>query len=178
MPGEIFSMASRLLSLHFSLFVHLHISLSSDSTLLVTGTSNGWIILYSLSPDFREIERKPVHSKGINDILFSVDQRYILTCSDDATAALSRTSDLTLVKTYNCSLDALTVCDISKWNDQIISAGLDTMIHIWAATASQQLSFMAARSERQLLRFISPLMVNSSLPHHSTGYVEFGVPGD
>jgi COMPASS component SWD3 len=123
------------------------LALSADASLLATGTSTGWIILYRVNPDLTEVARKPVHSRGINEILFSSDQKYILTCSDDATVGLSRSSDLSKVNTYNGSLDAVIGCDISPLNDQIVAAGLDTMIHIWATTAAEQLSFIPAHTE-------------------------------
>jgi WD40 repeat protein len=131
------------------------LAFSRDDSLLAAGTTKGWVYLYQLVPEFAELNRAPIHSKGINYIRFSKDEsdppgkpgNFLLTCSDDATVVLRRVADLSNIRSYHGSLDALLCCDVSPQNDQIIAAGLDTMLHLWAATSDIQLMFASAHTD-------------------------------
>jgi WD40 repeat protein len=131
------------------------LAFSRDDSLLAAGTTKGWVYLYQLVPTSVELNRAPIHSKGINHIRFSKDEshppgkpsNFLLTCSDDATVVLRRVADLSNISSYHGSLDGLLCCDISPQNDQIIAAGLDTMLHLWAATSDTQLTFASAHTD-------------------------------
>lgn len=120
------------------------VALGSDNQIFY-GTSSGWIIVSSADGDI--LTKKPIHSKGINQMAISKDNQYILTCSDDTTCALVAISELTKVITYTGSLGKLVTCDISPHSDLMAAAGEDMMIHIWFADEENHATFISAHTD-------------------------------
>lgn len=108
-------------------------------------TSTGWIIEYSNEGEV--LLKKPIHSKGINQITISYDNKFVVTCSDDTTCALMTASTLTKNFTYTGSLGKLIACDISPFSDLICAAGEDMMIHVWFADQTEHATFISAHSD-------------------------------
>jgi WD40 repeat protein len=131
---------------------------SCDGSLLAAGTTAGWVYLYQVAPSFAEIQKSPVHKRGINCVIFSKDEpngprrhdalhRFLFTCSDDKTVVLLGIPDLSRVRSYCGAIAGLLTCGISPYNDQIVAAGIDTILHLWAVTSSKQLLFSAAHTD-------------------------------
>jgi WD40 repeat protein len=124
------------------------LAFSPDGNLLAAGTSAGWLVLFSVSPSLTEISKTPVHSKGVNSVIFSKDSRFIITCSDDKTvAAVRNLSPLSLLLAYEGAIGPLVTCDISPQNDKIAAAGFDTILHLWATTHKSQLASASAHTD-------------------------------
>jgi WD40 repeat protein len=134
------------------------LAFSWDGSLVAAGTTAGWVYLYQVAPSFAELKKSPVHKRGINCVVFSKAEpngprrhdtrsRFVLTCSDDRTAVLLGVPGLSRVRSYCGAIGGLLTCDISAYGDQIIAAGVDTILHLWAVTSPRHLLFSAAHTD-------------------------------
>jgi WD40 repeat protein len=123
------------------------LAFSLDGLRLAAGTSAGWLYLFDVNPKLSDIGMTMVHSKGINSVAFSRNKKFIVTCSDDKTVvALTNSPDLTVLTKYESALAPVLVFDISPRNDQIIAAGVDTLLHLWATPLPEPITVIAAHT--------------------------------
>jgi WD40 repeat protein len=63
------------------------VDFSPDGARFAFANMQGWVSVYSVAP-FAELHQQPLHSAAVNCLRWSRDGRFILTASDDKTAAL------------------------------------------------------------------------------------------
>lgn len=95
---------------------------SPNNPILAASTDRGIIFLYDLIKN-EIIQTKSIHSQAINQIVWSKNGEYIVSCSNDEKIKLLNSQDLTEINTpyegYDCSI---TCCDIS-FSCDLITAG-------------------------------------------------------
>eukprot|EP01088_Endostelium_zonatum_P014569 TRINITY_DN324_c2_g1_i2.p1 TRINITY_DN324_c2_g1~~TRINITY_DN324_c2_g1_i2.p1 ORF type:complete len:437 (+),score=151.97 TRINITY_DN324_c2_g1_i2:866-2176(+) len=88
---------------------------------IISVTSKGGLYVHDLNGN---LVREPIHdhTRNINNIAFSHDRLYFLTCSDDNTARLYNAKTFTLLRTYETHYPVLSGA-FSKDLDHIITSG-------------------------------------------------------
>ncbi|OHT02987.1 WD repeat-containing protein 5 [Tritrichomonas foetus] len=110
------------------------VTISPDGKTLATSTDKGVIILQDLF-DFNKILQKSVHSAAINQIVWSNNGKYIVSCSNDKTIKILDSSNLEEIHTYEGQDAIITCCDISLSCDLICGADTDGRIMLWATSS-------------------------------------------
>lgn len=113
--------------------------LQYDSKILVTGSSDHSIIIWSI-PDYKPIHLSRHHVAEVLDVSF--DDKYITTCSKDGNICIldRRDPQFALLRTIPASRG--TVNSLHLKRGIIASAGVDSVVRIWhAETGKRIMSF-------------------------------------
>lgn len=108
--------------------------LKINNSILYSGSRDGHLNLYSLTDEYKLIDRIPAHNFAIYDIVFSPDEKYFATASRDKSIKIWSTEhtqveiklDYKSFKGHSASINKL------LWNEKgLFSAGDDRKIILW-----------------------------------------------
>ncbi|KAK7206734.1 WD40-repeat-containing domain protein [Myxozyma melibiosi] len=103
--------------------------LQYDKKLLISGSKDQTIIIWSVEHDYKPLRRLKHHDSSVLDISF--DEKYIATCSKDGNICiLDRTSsEFPLLRVIDASRG--TINSIHLKRGIVASAGIDSVVRIW-----------------------------------------------
>lgn len=122
------------------------VSIDHTGDVFCIGNCKGELCLLQ-TQTFEIMQKENASKQAINFILWSNDNRYIVTCSDDYLIRLHNSSTLNILKEYKGSISSVYTCDISKQNDRIVGSGKDGIIHVWSTSSGKQLDFVSGHRE-------------------------------
>lgn len=114
------------------------IAISPNNSTLAASTDNGMILLYDFDKNETTLS-KSVHSKAINQIVWSYDGKYLISCSCDTCIKLLNPENLEEINySYEGCDSPITCCDISFSCDLIVGADEDGRILLYPTSSPDE----------------------------------------
>jgi len=128
----------------------LSFDISSDSTLLLTGSADKNVKLWGM--DFGDIHKSIfAHSDSITCVQFIRGTHYFLTASKDQTVKFFDGDTYDEVFVFDCFFGACWVVASSSVGDYFIAAGADKCLRVWRQTEEQGFVFEEKQKREEKL---------------------------
>ena len=105
--------------------------LQYDNDMMVTGSSDGSLIVWDVPGDYTPIRRLRDHTSGVLDVCF--DERYIVSCSKDATVKIWHRDTGQLFRTLRGHRGPVNAVQLR--GDLVVSASGDGVAKLWDLTS-------------------------------------------
>jgi len=120
------------------------IAVSKNDKLVVVGDCDGKVRVFSVNDNRNELNVKlekeeKLHSGCVNCLVFSDDDKYLLSCSDDKTIVLSDAKTLKKIKTFNGHTNSV-YSVLFKSENEIVSCSYDYKIIVWDINSGNQIA--------------------------------------
>ena len=109
-------------------------AISPNSDIGAVSSEKGQIILFDLNLRSRKLERN-VHSDAINQIVWSKNGKYIVSCSTTDPVKLFNSENLDEINTYEIIDASITCVDISPSCDLICGADKEGRLFLWSTSS-------------------------------------------
>lgn len=114
------------------------IAISPNNFTLAASTDNGMILLYDLNKN-ETMFSKSVHSKAINQIVWSNNGNYLISCSCENNIKLLNSENLEEMNdSYEGYDSSITCCDISPSCELIVGADDEGRILLWPTSSPDE----------------------------------------
>ncbi|EAX87410.1 Trp-Asp repeats containing protein, putative [Trichomonas vaginalis G3] len=113
---------------------------------IACGTSTGYLYIISIE-EKKILKFALIHTKGINDGVWSSDSKFIVTASDDKMACITETQELTVIRKLIGHRSKIFCVAISPDNSRIATGSKDTAFCIWDPRNSNSLSEIGGHTE-------------------------------
>ncbi|XP_055388502.1 WD repeat-containing protein 3-like [Condylostylus longicornis] len=113
------------------------IAISSDSTLLVSGSADKTIKIWGM--DFGNIQKSwHAHDEGVTQVLFLKDTHYVVSAGKDCLVKIWDSDRRDLISQLSGHVKPVTCLAVTRLDgDRIIAGGLDRSLRVWTRTEDQ-----------------------------------------
>ena len=129
--------------------------LNSSTSVLFSAGRDATIRLWELSDTLNHVKSLEHHTDWVNDIVLTTDNNTIVSCSSDTTVKVWNSAAGKCVQTLKGHRDYVMRLAYARFSpSQIISAGLDTAVHVWDLERALALSSSHVTSGASCLQTI------------------------
>ena len=118
--------------------------LQYDEKLMVTGSSDGSLILWDIKADYTPYQRLRDHKSGVLDVCF--DENYIVSCSKDASVKVWQRSTGALLRTLRGHRGPVNAVQLRE--NLVVSASGDSRAKLWNLTTGACVKEFPSKEER------------------------------
>lgn len=122
------------------------VSISPCKQYIACGTTSGYLYILSIAEQ-KILNSAKIHSKGINDGVWSSDSKFIVTVGDDKIGIITDASSLEVLRKLIGHRSKVFCVAISPDNSRIITGSKDTAFRVWDPRSSKSISEIGAHTE-------------------------------